>query len=73
MLENGKRLSMDRIRRVLPVEKKATRSELTSESWYSETSAYFTGRAQDKRLENTLNQAAKGVRRMVRELPEREI
>ncbi|KAF2435821.1 hypothetical protein EJ08DRAFT_692394 [Tothia fuscella] len=75
LLEGGRKLSMRRVEELLPEEllpkdPKVTQSDMSSESWYNETSGFFPARPNDTRLHDTIRQATKGVRRIVREIPE---
>jgi len=77
LLASGRRLSMKRIKKLLPEGTKAgpqKEADPSSESFYNESSHFFkTTQSEDKRLQETLQQAKKGVKRMVRFLPEHEV
>jgi arsenate reductase-like glutaredoxin family protein len=77
LLEKGMRLSMKRIDQLIPdtekADKQANSTGISSDFSYNEVSVYFTNtHPQEKRLRETLAQTTKGVKRIVRFLPEQE-
>jgi len=77
LLEKGMEISMKRTRRLIPeaakAGKQASSTDVASDISYNEASDYFTHtHPQEKRLRETLVQATKGVKRIVRFLPEQE-
>lgn len=78
LLEKGMRLSMKRIDELIPEGAKAGRQagsiDISSDLSYNEVSGYFQNTHPDEnRLRETLVQATKGVKRIVRFLPEEEV
>lgn len=78
LLEKGMRLSMKRIDQLIPegakAGKQASSIDISSDLSYNEVSAYFQHtHPQENRLRETLVQTTKGVKRIVRFLPEEEI
>jgi hypothetical protein len=73
LLRNGKKISMARIEKLIPKEGKKDDVDLSSESWHNEPSSHFKERhSDDTRMANALHYAAKGVRKMVKALPEQD-
>ncbi|TLD26325.1 hypothetical protein E2P81_ATG08137 [Venturia nashicola] len=78
LLEKGLRLSMKRIDQLIPEGAKAGKLansiDISSDLSYNEVSAFFQNtHPEEKRLRETLVQTTKGVKRIVRFLPEDEI
>jgi hypothetical protein len=72
LLQNGKKVSFARIQRLV-LEVKNDEVDPSSESWYHETSDYFKGRyPENTSIANTLQYAAKGVRKMAKAVPEND-
>lgn len=77
LLDKGMRLSMKRIDQLIPeaakAGKQASSIDISSDLSYNEASAYFQNtHPQENRLRETLVQTAKGIKRIVRFLPEQE-
>lgn len=67
LLDRGKEVTLQRIKRMLPVT--PGMSVVTSEAEEGEELRFFPQRAWGDKLQEVFRQTAKGVRRMVRELP----
>lgn len=77
LLDKGMRLSMKRIDQLIPEAAKAGKQvgsiDVSSDLSYNEVFAYFQNtHPQENRLRETLVQTAKGIKRIVRFLPEQE-
>jgi hypothetical protein len=77
LLEKGMKLSMKRINQLIPkaakAGKQASSIDISSDCSDNKASAYFqSAHPHEKRLRETLVQTTKGVKRIVRFLPEQE-
>jgi hypothetical protein len=77
LLEKGMKVSMKRIDQLIPEEAKAGRKassiDVSSDLSYNEASRYFSNtHPEERRLRDFLSQSTKGVKKIVRFLPEQE-